>query len=604
MFLARLWCMVAGRPALDRSPSAGPGALVQAVRTCGQPRGAGPGRGARFLLCASVLLVLGWSWALPVPAQSEQVPALRFTSPTEFHLHPDARLRPRGGEEHADWQGYAEGAKERYLATITGEQSGGGSLVFAAEGHSGEFPTYCYESNCGPVRVGVLSGEEGGLLYLGVDIDAPRRTNGGVNTRKLRRMRHRFHEVSPQRVELSVRAGRQKVYQEVRVTAPADAPECGDYPEMNEDRYRCYFTREAISPAFKEVNSPLVAELPGQLVQDRGEYEVVFAEEFEGTYASFDTYADNCDRGLAELDENKWLYQRKTCRPNPQEAPCEYLKGGHLHISGTSQCGGGITSLGLFEPKYGYVEIRYTIGTTLPPDGHRPNYNVVIGDTSRADYHLLFNTYNLPLDSLERLLTLAGWVEIDFFEYLPKNKSVISHQYRNWGRPPEPVAQHAAVRPMLTYKYRFPCSGGSHCQGVDRLTITEGMEWTPGGYLFLRRVHGRRGRDEMQIISQYDTTVYESRRRDANGNWLIGFGGERRVLYGEEKEPYFVQLDPNDPAFYLEAVGISHRPNKINVGSWTDEPSPPLTNQSELTIDYIRVFQPRNRYADMEPLYQ
>ena len=110
--------------------------------------------------------------------------------------------------------------------------------------------------------------------------------------------------------------------------------------------------------------------------------------------------------------------------------------------------------------------------------------------------------------------------------------------------------------------------------------------------------------DEMQIIPQVNTTVYESRRRDANGNWLIGFGGERRVLYGEEKEPYFVQLDPNDPAFYLEAVGISHRPNKINVGSWTDEPSPPLTNQSELTIDYIRVFQPRNRYADMEPLYQ
>ena len=25
---------------------------------------------------------------------------------------------------------------------------------------------------------------------------------------------------------------------------------------------------------------------------------------------------------------------------------------------------------------------------------------------------------------------------------------------------------------------------------------------------------------------------------------------------------------------------------------------------SEVTIDYIRVFQPRNRYADMEPRYQ
>ena len=551
-------------------------------------------RGALGLL---VVLV----WAYPVSAQSESEPALQFTSPTEFHLQPDARLRPRRGEEHADWQGYVEGAKERYLATITGEQSGGGSLVFAAEGQSGEFSTYCYESNCGPVRVGVLSGAEGGLLYLGVDIDAPRNANDKVDIRKLRRMWHRFHEVSPQRVEVSVRAGQQKVYQEVRVTAPADAPDCSDYPALNEDRYRCYYTREAISPAFKEANSPLVAELPGQLLQDRGAYELVFAEEFTGSYASFATYADNCDRGLAELDPSKWSYRQKTCRSAPQGPPCEYLEGGHLHISRTSQCGGGITSLGLFEPKYGYVEVSYTIGKTLPPAGHSPNYNVVVGTTSRSDYHLLFNTYNLPLNSLERLLTLTGWVEIDFFEYSPKNISVISHQYRNWGRSPIPTAQHAAVRPMLTSKSRSPCP--RYCQGAGRLTITEGMEWTPEGYLFLRRLHGRD--DALQIILQSNTQVYESRSRDVNGNWLIGFGAERRGLYdAEEREPFFVQLDPNDPAFYLEAVGISHRPNNISASNWTDESNPPLTNQSELTIDYIRVFQPRNRYADMEPLYQ
>ena len=53
-FLTRLWCRGAGRPALNRSHAAG-------------TRAAGAGRGARFLLCASVLLVLGW----PVPGTAQ-----------------------------------------------------------------------------------------------------------------------------------------------------------------------------------------------------------------------------------------------------------------------------------------------------------------------------------------------------------------------------------------------------------------------------------------------------------------------------------------------------------------------------------------------------
>ena len=89
-----------------------------------------------------------------------------------------------------------------------------------------------------------------------------------------------------------------------------------------------------------------------------------------------------------------------------------------------------------------------------------------------------------------------------------------------------------------------------------------------------------------------------------NNRWPLthGFGSERVELRSTEREQYFVHPDPNDTTLYLEALGISHTPNSISVGSWgRDEP---LTNQSELTVDYIRVFQPRNRYADMEPLYE
>ena len=191
---------------------------------------------------------------------------------------------------------------------------------------------------------------DSGLLLLGSGLNAPRDSNNRLNERQFRSMVNKFEDWTPQRVEVSVQAGRQKVYQEVRVTAPADAPECGDYPVRDEDRYRCYFTRERTPAAFGAVNSPLVAELPGRLLQDRGEYELVFAEEFTGTYTAWDqdTYADDCDRGLAALDEQQWNYKRKRCPPpaaTERGDPCEYLEGGHLHIAVTTHCGGGVSTV-------------------------------------------------------------------------------------------------------------------------------------------------------------------------------------------------------------------------------------------------------------------
>ena len=59
---------------------------------------------------------------------------------------------------------------------------------------------------------------------------------------------------------------------------------------------------------------------------------------------------------------------------------------------------------------------------------------------------------------------------------------------------------------------------------------------------------------------------------------------------------------PPIPPFYLEALGIGHAPSAVYIGAWGF--SRAQTNQVEMTIDYIRVFQPRNRYADMEPRYQ
>ena len=548
------------------------------------------GTGVDMVRCTLGLLAV-LVWACPVPAQSE--PQLRFTSPTEFQVHSNQRLWSRGvGQRYHD-----AGRKYRYFARLTARQATDGTLTFAAEGQTGPGVTYCHWEACGTVSVGVLSGAEGGLLYLGVDIE-----HSGTQ------IRSRFEDFPAQRVEVSVRAGQQQVYQEVRVTAPADGPECGDYPARNEDRYRCYFTREIIAPAFREADSPLVAGLPGQLVQDRGEYGVVFAEEFAGTYASFETYDDNCDRGLAALDRSKWNTSLKHCRPNPEGPPCGYLEGGSLHLSVTSQCNAETRTWGSFQPRYGYVEVRYTINSRSSHSTHS-NLNMLMGDLSRTERYLL-RTHNLELDSLERLLTLVPWVEIDLIENEAKHRAVFSHQYRNW----YPTTHHPDVRPMLTYKLRAYCQGyyvaeqinTTACRDASRITITEGMEWTPGGYLFLRQVQGRD--DTLQIIDKKHTRIAETRVRK-NGKWVFGNEGDstgaRHYLSGPAKEQYFVQLDPDDPAFYLEAVGISHAPKPIHIGSWsTHYADLPATNHSKLTFDYIRVFQPRNHYADMEPLYQ
>ena len=570
-----------GRPTPDRSPALRrePG---------GRPCGADSGRGGRWLLSASVLLlVLGG-----VSVGQANEPALRFTSSTEFQVHPNLRLWPTGHAPGSD----REGIKHVIFARLTAAQAAHDPLTFTVEGQSGEAMVYCHNRQCGAVAVGAVA--EDGLLYLGVGFE---RNRAEVS------IRSRFEDFPAQRVEVSVQAAGQQVYQEVRVTAPTTAPDCGDYPALSEDRYRCYFTREITPAAFRVANSPLVDALPGQLVQDRGEYALVFAEEFSGSYVPVDpdpdtetdtatyaaTYGDTCDRGLVELDATKWSYPKKDCRATPEGPPCAYLAGGHLHASATNQCSLDLQTWGSFRPKYGYVEFQFTVHMTAP-HWYYLNYNMILGDLRRAEWHLL-GTHALSLDSLERLLTLVPWTEVDVLEYVPGSRYLTAHQYRNHHR----VTNHPDLRPMRTNRNWTYCTGTGYCTGLGRLTITYGLEWTPRGYLVLRRVHGH---EEVPQIWPRDTIeIQQSADRYYNGEWP---NPTRYLRSAADREPYFVQLDPNDRAFSLEAVGISHVPLPISIGTWGSLGSAENRNVSQLTIDYLRVFQPRNRYADMEPLYQ
>ncbi len=542
----------------------------------------------------SLLAVLGW--ALPVQAQS--APALQFTSPTVLRLHPENRLWARDTDMHPiDGQGVL-GQRKYYFDALAAQQSAADELTFTVEGQGGEAREYCYEGHCGAVSVAVLA--ELGHLYLGVDIAEFKNRNDTTNRGKSRNLKSKFEDFAARRVEVAVQGGQQKVYQEVVVAAPASAPDCSDYPEQNEDRFRCYYTREYQPAAFGDPagTSTLVADLPAQLVQDREQYEVVFAEEFTGSYTPTAEQEDHCDRGLAALDEGKWNHRYKLCRRDPQGAPCEYLEDGHLHMWQGRECVSEMTTQGIFEPRYGYVEASFTV------DAARPNYDsglnsyqnyfIYMGNLRRVGQHLL-STHNLPISSLEDLLTLVPWVEMDLIEYVPHSDYGLSHRYRNWG----PFVHHRDVPPMRTNRlerYRTCRADDVGCQDIDRITITVGMEWTPGGYLLLEQVHWRD--DKPEIIDKADIDIEAAAWR--SNEWSIA-GIHRQQIWDSHRDPYFILPDPDDTTFYLEAVGVSHVPSPINLGVWGYYNG---GRASEVTIDYIRVFQPRNRYADMEPRYQ
>ena len=138
----------------------------------------------------SLLAMLGW--ALPVQAQSE--PALQFTSPTVFQVHPEVTMRPWDYPLTNDW---AVGIKTYHFDALTAQQSAADALTFTVEGQAGAEREYCFESHCGAVSVAVAA--SGGHLYFAVAIDAQRSGNGRVNSGKATHMKSNFEDFAPRR---------------------------------------------------------------------------------------------------------------------------------------------------------------------------------------------------------------------------------------------------------------------------------------------------------------------------------------------------------------------------------------------------------------------
>ena len=82
----------------------------------------------------------------------------------------------------------------------------------------------------------------------------------------------------------------------------------------------------------------------------------------------------------------------------------------------------------------------------------------------------------------------------------------------------------------------------------------------------------------------------------------MSFSSTERYFSGSQRGQFFELQTDGDSDSVLVKLGISHIPLEFEALAWGYPTSARI--QTKLKIDYIRVFQPVDRYADMEPVYQ
>ena len=81
--------------------------------------------------------------------------------------------------------------------------------------------------------------------------------------------------------------------------------------------------------------------------------------------------------------------------------------------------------------------------------------------------------------------------------------------------------------------------------------------------------------------------------------------GRTKAVVSPDKDGFFEYLVPGDTGSLLDQVGVAHVPLPLHLSTWSfmvKERHPYI--RRHLTFDHVRVWQPENHYADMEPVYQ
>ena len=512
---------------------------------------------------------------------------------SEFELLPRQQMFRNGEIRFDEWA-----PTHRYFGRVgtTSSEATVPDVVYTVEGQPEKSSyQFCFlkRADCQDVEVGVE--ETSGRLYLHIDLmhKAPGSRRGGVVAY--------VPDFPEQPVELAAAESQSalKIFREVLVKPSSRVPDCSDYEPATPQLFECLTLGELLPDDPPETTAVMRNALP-ELVQDRSNYRLIFAEEFEGGESQSPT--GDCMTGMATIMDtfNVSLDPCTNLDGSNVPIPCEEVENGYYYSAKTTICGAFIGTDGKFAFKYGYVEMKYEV----------PAYQFTSDYTNNGTVGALFNDlafnhhrYGITIDSIEEFLNYEE-SEIDIAEYIPSSSSMfeISHQYYNIFLR---FNGHDSVRtdkiivfcnerqenhhePILL---RLPVCG----QRDQTIVVTKGLEWTPQGLVTYYKVEGD---------SNPGGTPVPLRKSQIGLKTGKLRGWEHGAVCGDEVDQWLVPVDPDttdtDPVVF-EQVGLSHVPISIGNSTWGYPKSSRVLGQ--IKIHYIRVFQPENLYTDMEPVY-
>ena len=385
------------------------------------------------------------------------------------------------------------------------------------------------------------------------------------------------------------------------------------------------------------------------LTQDKDNYRLVFAEEFNG----------DGDSNHHNLDRKKWrLNDRHVWDHNPSAVRNDcfiQVKDGTLQISLLSNCppkgAVGLSTVGLFEYRYGYIEIKFKIPInkphTSPGRGYYTNYAGVLWGRYGGSFYNA--TPVVTIDSIEKYLKYE-FIEWDLYEYVPRDRTIYAHWYYprvgrynkflipqttidrlahlcvnnlSTARDPNPMTQ--ARRNQLKKESRKESTFLEGCNSAlpttvaqapaqDRfVTLTRGWEWTPKGYRNFSHYETDNENDKTRYPDLFSDSpktshwqMYKIKYRPySNTNTFTRATSQKNL---RREAPYITSRDDNDQ---LLEIGVSHQPMIFEITTWAQgvwggfrTPPAGTVNPHVFHIDYVRVYKPVDNYKDVEPSYQ
>ena len=495
-----------------------------------------------------------------------------------------------------------------------------------------------YDSGkCEDVLIGVRSID--GRMYFYFD-------DGGMAHRAKYRHAFKMEDFEPQRAEVSAQesSGSLKIYRDILVTPPDRTPDCSDYPTRESLRYSCLFLGELLPQTLPGTTTTLTNGLPDALTQAKSNYRLVLSEEFEGTPGGVE--GDACRNGMTLIDEQIWTYDATPCDGvDADGVTCENVANGRLSHSVSRTCGSGLSSKGKFAFKYGYFEYQYSFN--LKYENSYMNAAMVIGD-SRSPERMIFPRYGLAVRSYEDMLKIMP-IEIDVTEYNPRLNLDYSHRNLNnpdWIDDPDFPRRDATrnnrfcvglnrlrVRDLYFGSLTSGCSRTADGGKGSRVTVTKGVEWTPAGYRYFIKVHGATSYNVCRhaVGSTLNSVMYSGDARCAaldiltktvpasdfilldpaqlyltryeKSFWSNGDPRWTRIELTSDEISTFIATHTDN--ILLEQFAVSHVPLDIGSSMWSfGGTNVGTTINVEAQYEYIRVYQPKDHYTQMEPVYK